>query len=404
MNEDVDAEGVEHGVEDDQHSEPNIHGTTRERDQKYREWINLCDRATMALNRNILDFDANNNPTYSKSTKASSYKHKNPLTSNNGHPQNKINERLLKSVDFLNPPNPKNLSDPRIIDYTVNERLFPEPVLGYNGFSLDENSGMNRNEFVEHFGTPNEVNSPKLAKKGQKGTMGCSQYASPNIDTKYIRLNFPRHRINHESCSVVRNNKPEILIRTEKDLACSYSLLANSKNSVKNAGTGFKIFKSKNFAPRNKNTLDLTSAFRENVYSKMRNVNEEADELIRQLNDSELALREKNFYKKSVEAMDWINRSRHDNLETDLEVNSSPYVIRNTKSENSFDRRDYFSKGNRPTSLRKGGDCSVSRKLDYINRISPKKSVGFVGDASINKSGSTEYETVDGAESIFELE
>ena len=37
VNEDVDAEGVEHGVEDDQHSEPNIHGTTRERDQKYRE-------------------------------------------------------------------------------------------------------------------------------------------------------------------------------------------------------------------------------------------------------------------------------------------------------------------------------------------------------------------------------
>lgn len=410
---------LENSIRDSKIYQPEYLGLDED-ELKYRRWLDLCDRATLALNRRILDFDQNNNPKFSKSTKASTYKFKDPIAAAK-KPQ--LNERLVKSVDFLNPPNPKNLSDPRIIDYTVNERLFPEPVLGYNFGDLYAN----RKEIDDHFKVSNQINANAQVNQNlhPDSPKKVSQYAAKDTDTKYIRLNFPRHRINHESCSVVRNNKPSILIRNQADLACSYSLLANSNNSVKNAGANFKIFKPKNFAPKNKNALDLNAAFRENVYTKMNNVNLEADKLIQALNDSEYALREKNFYQKSIDAKEWIDRSRHDNLEKDLELSSSPYLVKRTQSDlgmvnlasaEASSRKNggqmepilkkplYFRKSE--TDVAMGNKKALHRKIQFMKEISPRKVVMASNDSAVEvDSVETEYfvdETSDG-ESIFTI-
>ena len=135
--------------------------------------------------------------------------------------------------------------------------------------------------------------------------------SSSDTTTRYIRLNFPRHRIDPDHCSVVRNTKPKILARTKLDEPCSLSLLSNSKNSVKFCGQSFQKYKPKSNAPKNKQELDISHSKRENVYSKMRKVQSEAERVLEQSNQ-EIALRTENYNKKFVDAREWLDRYRKD--------------------------------------------------------------------------------------------
>ena len=360
--------------------------------RKYKAWLEMGQRANMANERKcqmFLDFDDKNHPRYSRQTRASKSRYE----------DNKLDESMkysTKSVDFLNPPNPRNLCDPRIIDYTVSERLFPEPVY------------TNRTDMEtldEHYKTNNKVNGIQQEDPDNKDLSSLSpkkksQYSSSNNDIKYIRLNFPRHRINHEHCSVVRNAKPQILIRNEADLACSYSLLANSNNNVKNGGAGFKIFKPKHFAPKNRQTIDLKSAFRENAYTKIRKINKEAETAERvyeALNSSDLALKERNFYQRSKDAQEWINRSRLENEQEIQEAKQGYQQFLEEKYQESVDDLANIKSIRSPTKLL--SNLAVNKQLEFLNKVSPKKVKKVQEEVKFDDECETEYETV--CSSIF---
>lgn len=194
-------------------------------------------------------------------------------------------------------PDPHDLTDKRVLDYTVNERLFPVRVFQHSPLKISSIHD-SLNEFTETKDAQLDEKSPK----------------------KYIRLNFPRHRINHNSCSVVRNNKPGILIRTEKDAECSLSLLANSNKSVKNAGVAFDPFTTRSKAPKNKQLLDIHSAERKNVYHRIKDAQKFAkNEWIKEKNlDASLgegyALKDDHYFEKFQPAREWLSRTENDNF------------------------------------------------------------------------------------------
>lgn len=197
-------------------------------------------------------------------------------------------------------PDPHDLTDKRVLDYTVNERLFPVRVL--------PNSPLKIQSIQNSFNEFTEIKD------------SSTQQYSGN-DKKYIRLNFPRNRINHNSCSVVRNNKPGILIRTEKDNECSLSLLANSNKSVKHAGVCFDPYQAKSKAPKNKKLLDIYSSERKNVYHHIKDAQNFAkSEWLASKNlDISLgegyALKDDKYFDKFIPAREWVSRTEHDNFD-----------------------------------------------------------------------------------------
>lgn len=247
----------------------------------------------------------------------------------------------------FNEPDPANLADPRVVDYTVNERLFPVPVDNNYAFdykslaysrskpsqkpfnddttdihpSSTTSSPMLLNihpklsstlENIEHSNsTRTSTKNSSKNTSPQKSSLKKTQMSSSDTTTRYIRLNFPRHRIDPDHCSVVRNTKPKILARTKLDEPCSLSLLSNSKNSVKFCGQSFQKYKPKSNAPKNKQELDISHSKRENVYSKMRKVQSEAERVLEQSNQ-EIALRTENYNKKFADAREWLDRYRKD--------------------------------------------------------------------------------------------
>merc|ERR1712173_63569 len=67
----------------------------------------------------------------------------------------------------------------------------------------------------------------------------------------------------------------------------------------------------KSHAPKNKQELDISHSKRENVYSRMRKVQSEAERVLEQSNQ-ELALRSERYNEKFEAAREWLDRYRRD--------------------------------------------------------------------------------------------
>lgn len=127
-------------------------------------------------------------------------------------------------------------------------------------------------------------------------------------------------------------------------------------------------------------------------------INEEAEKIVDRLNESEFALRDRDFYQKSKDAQEWINRSR---IEEEKEGKAAYEQFLEEKRMEDIEA-DFEARKNQirsPTRVR--SNVAISKQLEFLNKVSPKK-VRSLGEGTINlveSEDETEYETL--CSSIF---